>query len=138
DQLPNRVQLQLADDRRQPGFDEIFLARVQHNRAAVQDQLPDSVELLRSHQSPFKIRNRKSEIQNVGSRHFGFWVSDFGLSICVLRIISSAIKESGSTRSASPARATCPGIPHTTDVASSCARIWPPASRTASQPRRPS
>ena len=49
DQVADRVQLQLAHDRRQPGLDQVLLAVLQDDRAALAEQLADEVEVLVRH-----------------------------------------------------------------------------------------
>ena len=49
DQLADRVQVSLAEDRREPAFDEVLLVRVEKDRAALIQQLADHVEILVRH-----------------------------------------------------------------------------------------
>ena len=50
----------------------------------------------------------------------------------------AAIWSGGSTAEASPAAATAPGMPHTAELAASCARIVPPAATMRAAPSAPS
>src|SRR3546814_21106517 len=58
--------------------------------------------------------------------------------LMVCRCTQAAISPSGSTALHNPARATAPGIPHTTTVASSSATTVPPASTSTAPPFWPS
>src|SRR5262245_7082173 len=105
-QRRNRFVPGRSSDWPEPRFDEVALGGIERNGTVIQDQSANEIEILVGHR-PALTR----------------------------RTISGPTRLSGNTRSASPARATEPGMPQTTDVASSCVRICAPASRTASQPR---
>ena len=63
--------------------------------------------------------------------------ADFSFVSALVRR-EAAIWFSGSTSSASPAPTIAPGIPQTTELASSCASTSAPASRNTRAPSRPS
>src|SRR5262249_6130796 len=127
DQFAERVQLEPAHDGRQARFDQIALVRVQGDGAALQQESANDIEVQVGHEGA-----------DGHPAPPGAAAPGEAIAADTRRTISSPIRESGSTRSASPARATWPGMPQTTDVASSWTRICPPAARIASQPRRPS
>ena len=57
-----------------------------------------------------------------------------GLTPARWRVMASGMRSSGRISSARPACAIAPGMPQTTEVASSCTRTVPPAARTAAAP----
>src|SRR3546814_406674 len=106
----DRAAVQAAGDRGEAALDQVGLVRRQDEAALPADQPRDEVEFLRRHRSaPPAIRASRGPISDIPT-------------------ISLQI----------PARATAPGMPQTTLVASSWAITRPPASTTARQPASPS
>src|ERR1035437_4793333 len=110
DQLGETGQSVLARDRQQAAFGEVLLFGREHLTGALAQHLAQIVEVLRGH----------------------------ALSPANRRVRRGAISSSGSTAEQRPACATWPGMPHTTLVGSSGARMLPPAAAIACAPRKPS
>src|ERR1044071_3142993 len=104
-------------DRDEPRLDQVFLARGQDDRRLLADQGGDEREL------------------RLGQGHRA---TAAGRPVFTRLIRTAAIRSSGSTSSARLAPTTAPGMPQTTEVASSWARISAPASLSTFAPPRPS
>src|SRR6202022_650868 len=100
----------LADQREQPAFDQILLARGKHEPGVLLEHGAQKIVIRRTHALP----------PENNSRSLG------------------AMRSSGSTAEQRPARATAPGMPQTTLLASSWATTLPPAAPLAAAPRAPS
>ena len=96
----------LARDRQQPALDEVVLLRRQHEAGARLQEPAQIVVIVRRHERA--PRNSRDT---------------FG-----------AICSSGSTAEQTPAATAAPGMPQTTEVASSCAMTLPPALTTSAAP----
>src|SRR4051812_38571941 len=111
DQVAQRGQALAAYDRRQARVDQVCLARLEDDRGALVDQLPDEIEV--------RVAALHLRLQR---RHRASQAIAFPRPAHTLRTISAEMLCSGRTASARPARATKPGIPQTTLLCSSCAR----------------
>src|SRR5450631_4055506 len=123
----------LPDQRHEPTLDQILLAGAEHNRGLLLDQVSDKSK--RARRDAHSVPPYRGPLEAA---------IDAGMTACgaearmtrgapvrrpapTAAFSVSAIRLSGTTSSARPAATIAPGMPHTTEVASSWTTMCPPA-----------